>query len=59
MAGALGCGISGSGPSVFALSQGLQNAEKVADAMREVYEKIGVDYDVHVSKINTEGIKRI
>lgn len=59
MAGALGCGISGSGPSIFALSQGLQNAEQVAEAMREVYEKIGVDYDVHVSKINTEGIKRI
>lgn len=58
-AGALGCGISGSGPSIFALSQGLQNAEKVGDAMREVYEKIGVDYDVHVSKINTEGIKKI
>ncbi|HLT50493.1 MAG TPA: homoserine kinase [Arenibacter sp.] len=58
-AGALGCGISGSGPSVFALSQGLQNAEKVARAMREVYDKIGVDYDVHVSKINTEGIKKI
>lgn len=58
-AGALGCGISGSGPSVFALSQGLRNAEEVARAMREVYDKIGVDYDVHVSKINTEGIKKI
>lgn len=59
MAGALGSGISGSGPSVFALSQGLPNAEKVGLAMRDVYEKIGVDYDVHVSKINTEGIKKI
>lgn len=58
-AGALGCGISGSGPSIFALSQGLQNAGNVADAMQGVYEKIGVDYDVHVSKINTEGIKKI
>lgn len=59
MAGALGCGISGSGPSIFALSQGMEQAEKVGHAMREVYEKIGVDYDVHVSKINTEGIKKI
>ena len=58
-AGALGCGISGSGPSIFALSQGHQHAEDVAVAMREVYEKIGVDYDVHVSKINTEGVKKI
>ncbi len=56
-AGALGCGISGSGPSIFALSKGVVNAQKVAEAMRDVYIKIGVDYDIHVSKINTEGIK--
>jgi homoserine kinase len=58
-AGALGCGISGSGPSIFALSKGKENALKVAEAMKNVYEKIGVDYDVHVSKINTKGIKII
>ena len=56
-AGALGCGISGSGPSIFALSKGKETALGVAEAMRKVYEKIGVDYDVHVSKINTQGIK--
>ncbi|MEJ1222294.1 homoserine kinase [Sediminicola sp. 1XM1-17] len=56
-AGALGCGISGSGPSIFALSQGEETAKKVAEAMRLVYQKIGIDYDIHVSKINTEGIK--
>ncbi|MEA1784901.1 homoserine kinase [Arenibacter sp. GZD96] len=56
-AGALGCGISGSGPSIFALSKGLDTAEKVAKAMQKVYTTIGVDYDIHVSKINTEGIK--
>ncbi|MDX1365199.1 MAG: homoserine kinase [Arenibacter latericius] len=56
-AGALGCGISGSGPSIFALSRGEENALKVANAMKNVYQKIGVDYDVHVSKINTDGIK--
>lgn len=57
LAGALGCGISGSGPSIFALSKGEANAEAVANAMRNVYQKIGIDYDIHVSKINTEGIK--
>lgn len=57
LAGALGCGISGSGPSIFALSQGEENAKEVANAMRNVYQKIGIDYDIHVSKINTEGIK--
>lgn len=57
--GALGCGISGSGPSIFALSKGEAMAKKVAQAMTDVYEKIGIDYDVHVSKINTEGIKKL
>ncbi len=57
--GALGCGISGSGPSIFSFSKGEENAKNVAQAMREVYDKIGIDYDVHISKINREGIKVI
>ena len=56
-AGALGSGISGSGPSIFALSKGEVAAKKVANAMSEVYDKIGIDYDIHVSKVNAEGIK--
>lgn len=56
-AGALGCGISGSGPSVFALSKGKETALKVAETMRIVYDKVGVQYDIHVSKVNKEGIK--
>ncbi|WP_422084134.1 homoserine kinase [Ulvibacterium sp.] len=58
-AGALGCGISGSGPSIFTFSKGEAIAKKVALTMKEVYQKIGVDYDVHVSKINTLGVKPI
>ncbi|WP_417444031.1 homoserine kinase [Joostella sp.] len=56
-AGALGGGISGSGPSIFALSKGKETAEKAAKAMAEIYKDFGVDYDIHVSKINTEGVK--
>jgi len=56
-AGALGCGISGSGPSIFAFSKGKTKAQEVALAMKNVYQNIGIDYDVHVSKINTKGIK--
>lgn len=56
-AGALGCSISGSGPSIFALSKGKETAEKVKAAMSEVYEQYGVDYDIHVSKINSEGAR--
>lgn len=56
-AGALGCGISGSGPSVFAFSKGGDTAQKVGEVMKEVYQNIAIDYDVHVSKINPSGIK--
>ena len=58
-AGALGCGISGSGPSIFAFSKGEETAKRVAESMKTVYQKIGIDYDIHVSKINTKGIKQI
>ena len=57
--GALGCGISGSGPSVFALSRGLENAQKVAGAMRTIFDKTDIKYEIHVSKINPEGVKII
>ncbi len=58
-AGALGCGISGSGPSIFAFGKGVDTAQKVAQSMKEVYKNIGIAYDVHVSKVNIEGIRRI
>lgn len=56
-AGALGCGISGSGPSVFAFSEGATIAEETATAMKNVYDSSGVEFDIHVSGINREGIK--
>lgn len=58
-AGALGCGISGSGPSIFALSKGEATAKKVAEAMKAIYEKVGIDYDIHISKVNKQGVKRL
>lgn len=57
--GALGVGISGSGPSVFALSKGKKTAERVAKVMSAVYDKINLPYEIHVSKINDQGIKII
>ena len=56
-AGALGAGISGSGPSIFALSKGEDIANKVGKTMAEIYENIHIDYDVHVSRVNQQGIK--
>lgn len=58
-AGALGTGISGSGPSVFALSKGEEIAKAVGEAMSKVYQNTTIDFDVHVSKINATGIKVI
>jgi homoserine kinase len=55
--GALGSGISGSGPSIFALSRGEEIAKKVAQGMSDIYEKIQVDFDVHISKVNPSGVK--
>ncbi len=56
-AGALGGGISGSGPSVFMLCKEEQTAKNVEQIMKEVYDKIGVDYHVHVTTVNNEGVK--
>ncbi|MEP2237073.1 MAG: homoserine kinase [Maribacter sp.] len=56
-AGALGSGISGSGPSIFAFSKGEETAINVGNAMKTVYDKIGIAYEIHVSKINIEGVK--
>ena len=58
-AGALGSGISGSGPSVYALSKGEKTAKKVGQFMKTYYDEIGLDYEVHYSSINNEGIKII
>ncbi|RAR73909.1 homoserine kinase [Flavobacterium aciduliphilum] len=55
--GALGAGISGAGPSIFALCKGHKTAEKVAFAMSESYQIIGIPFDMHLSKINPEGVK--
>ncbi len=54
-AGALGMGISGSGPTLFVLSKGATNANHLAEAARGIYQKIGLGVDIYFSKINTMG----
>ena len=58
-AGALGCSISGAGPSIFAFSKGRDTAEKVAIAMKNGFEKVGIHADAYVSGINQDGPKII
>jgi homoserine kinase len=53
--GALGCSISGSGPSIFALSNSLATAGQVASAMRKELKIIGIECDVYISPINKVG----
>ena len=56
-AGALGGGISGSGPSIFMLSKEEETANKVEAIMKKIYEKIGVDYKTYITQINPHGVK--
>lgn len=54
-AGALGGGISGSGPSIFSVSKGKETAENAGKAMVDAFKKIGIESDLFVSKINAKG----
>jgi len=56
-AGALGCGISGSGPSIFAMSKGIPTANCVGEAMKNVYHDLNLEYDIHISCVNDKGIQ--
>ena len=52
---ALGCGISGSGPSIFTLCKGKFVAQDVAKAIKDIFNITDIDFDIHLSKINTKG----
>jgi homoserine kinase len=57
-AGALGCSLSGSGPSLFALCHGSDTARRVADAMtRAVKAHIGGEPQTYVSAIAPQGAR--
>jgi len=56
-AGALGGGISGSGPSIFMLSRDIQTARAIEQVMKNIYNDIGLDYHTYVTTINHTGVK--
>jgi homoserine kinase len=58
-AGALGGGISGSGPSVFMLSKDVATATRVEELMQAIYTRIGLDHHTYVTTINQQGVKII
>jgi homoserine kinase len=56
-AGALGGGISGSGPSIFMLSKEHATAKKIETVMKNIYDKIGIDYNTYVTTVNKKGVE--
>jgi len=54
--GALGFSISGAGPSVFALCEGEQIAQRVGKAISEVFSKINLENQCYVSPVNKKGV---
>ena len=58
-AGALGCSISGSGPSIFALCSDPRAAEQVSTVMIEAFSQAGVTSTRYVSGINPTGARVI
>lgn len=56
-AGALGGGISGSGPSVFMLSETNEVARSVEKAMFFIYNQTGIEFNTYVSGIESEGVR--
>ncbi len=56
-AGALGGGISGSGPSIFMLSKEESVARQIEELMREIFQKVGIDFKTYVTTLNNEGVK--
>ena len=59
-AGALGCSLSGSGPSVFAFASSDDHAAHLAARMSARFREVaGLDSDVYVGRVNTRGARRV
>lgn len=58
-AGALGGGISGSGPSMFMLCEDRSSAVEVEAAMAAAFRGEGIDFNTHVSPIAPDGARPI
>ena len=58
-AGALGCSISGSGPTAFALVDSEAAGERVAAAMREAYRATGISCATRVAQADDQGARAL
>ena len=57
--GALGFSISGAGPSVFALCEGKETAERTGTAISQVFTDANLTNQIHISSINRQGVRVI
>ena len=55
--GAVGCSISGSGPSIFAITKGQTNAINIVQSIKESLSNKDLKFDYYISKINKKGPK--
>ncbi|GAA5025532.1 homoserine kinase [Marivirga lumbricoides] len=53
--GAIGCSISGSGPSIFAFTDGKAKAKEIAKLLSDFYNQLEIDNKVYCSAINKKG----
>ena len=53
--GAIGCGISGSGPSMFALCKDINKANSIATKMKNAFAEHSIKSNFYISKINADG----
>lgn len=57
-AGAVGCSISGSGPSIFAITTSGDTARRIGSAMEQAFRRVaGLACDVYISRVNRHGAK--
>jgi homoserine kinase len=57
--GAIGCSISGSGPSIFSLCKGKKIAKKIEKSIINIYSNSGIEFSTYISKINKKGVYSI
>jgi len=58
-AGAIACGISGSGPATFSLSKSNEVANDILNKVSSHFDSLNITYNGFVSIINSEGVKVI
>ncbi|MEM6724241.1 MAG: homoserine kinase, partial [Bacteroidota bacterium] len=58
-AGALGCSISGAGPSIFALCSNDQAAKACGEGMQKAFKTYGIESRLFISPINEEGVRTL